>query len=105
VLYALALEKLFPGAQIESGRLYYCTSAGGFEAVPIPLDDQARRSTDTVAKVIGKALSEGFLPAAPEAGACEYCEYRAVCGPYEELRTGRKSPERLHDLRALRKLV
>jgi len=105
VLYALALEKLFPGASIEAGRLYYCTSAGGFEAVPIPLDDQARRSADTVAKVIGKALSEGFLPAAPEAGACEYCEYRAVCGPYEELRTGRKSPERLHDLRALRKLV
>jgi CRISPR/Cas system-associated exonuclease Cas4 (RecB family) len=105
VLYALALEKLFPGAPIEAGRLYYCTSAGGFEAVPIPLDDQARRSADTVAKVIGKALSEGFLPAAPEAGACEYCEYRAVCGPYEELRTGRKSPERLHDLRALRKLV
>ncbi len=105
VLYALALEKLFPGAQIDSGRLYYCTSAGGFEAVPIPLDDQARRSADTVARVIGKALSEGFLPAAPEAGACEYCEYRAVCGPYEELRTGRKSPERLHDLRALRKLV
>ena len=105
VLYALALEKLFPAARIEAGRLYYCTSAGGFEEVPIPLDEQARRSADTVARVIGKALSEGFLPAAPDAGACEYCEYRAVCGPYEELRTGRKSPERLHDLRALRKLV
>ncbi len=105
VLYALALEKLFPGARIEAGRLYYCTSAGGFEEVPIPLDDQARSSASTVARVIGKALSEGFLPAAPDAGACEYCEYRAVCGPYEELRTGRKSPERLQDLRALRKLL
>lgn len=105
VLYALALEKLFPEARVEAGRLYYCTSAGGFEAVSIPLDDRARRSADTVARVIGKALSEGFLPAAPDTGACEYCEYRAVCGPYEELRTGRKSPERLHDLRALRKLV
>jgi CRISPR/Cas system-associated exonuclease Cas4 (RecB family) len=105
VLYALALEKLFPEARIEAGRLYYCTSAGGFEATPIALDEPARRAADTVAKVIGKALSEGFLPAAPDAGACEYCEYRSVCGPYEELRTGRKSPERLHDLRALRKLV
>ena len=105
VLYALALEKLFPEARIEAGRLYYCTSAGGFEEVPIPLDEPARRAADTVAKVIGKALAEGFLPAAPDAGACEYCEYRSVCGPYEELRTGRKSPDRLHDLRALRKLV
>ncbi|MEP7121181.1 MAG: PD-(D/E)XK nuclease family protein, partial [Byssovorax sp.] len=105
VLYALALEKLFPEANIEAGRLYYCTSAGGFEEVPIPLDEPARAAADTVAKVIGKALSEGFLPAAPDTGACEYCEYRAVCGPYEELRTGRKSPERLHDLRVLRKLV
>ena len=105
VLYALALEKLFPDARIEAGRLYYCTSSGGFEEVPIPLDDRARSAATTVAKVIGKALSEGFLPAAPDAGACEYCEYRSVCGPYEELRTGRKSPERLHDLRALRKLL
>jgi CRISPR/Cas system-associated exonuclease Cas4 (RecB family) len=105
VLYALALEKLCPEARIEAGRLYYCTSAGGFEEVPIPLDEPARNSADTVARVIGKALSEGFLPAAPDTGACEYCEYRSVCGPYEELRTGRKSPERLHDLRALRKLV
>ncbi len=68
VLYALALEKLFPEARIEAGRLYYCTSAGGSEEVPIPLDDRARSAATTVAKVIGKALSEGFLPAAPDAG-------------------------------------
>ena len=30
VLYALAAEKLFPDAPVESGRLYYCTAAGGF---------------------------------------------------------------------------
>jgi len=104
VLYALALEKLFPDERVESGRLYFCSSIGGFEEVPIPLDDQARRSAAQVAAVIGKALHEGFLPAAPEKGACERCEYRVVCGPYEEMRTARKSPERLVDLTALRRL-
>ncbi len=104
VLYALALEKLFPDERVESGRLYFCSSIGGFEEVPIPLDDQARRSAAQVAAVIGKALHDGFLPAAPEKGACERCEYRVVCGPYEEMRTARKSPERLVDLTALRRL-
>lgn len=104
LLYALALEKLFPEAKIEAGRLYYCTSAGGFEQVLIPLGDEARRAAAVVAEVIGKALTEGFLPAAPEPGACDYCDYRVVCGPYEEMRTARKSPERLTALRVLRRL-
>jgi CRISPR/Cas system-associated exonuclease Cas4 (RecB family) len=104
VFYALALEKLFPEATVEAGRLYYCTSAGGFEEVVIPLNEEARRAVGVVADVIGKALKEGFLPAAPEPGACEYCDYRVVCGPYEEMRTARKSPERLTALRVLRRL-
>jgi len=57
-----------------------------------------------VAEVIGSALKEGFLPAAPEPGACEYCDYQVVCGPYEEMRTARKNPERLAALRVLRRL-
>ena len=28
-------------------------------------------------------------------GACEYCDYLRVCGPYEEERTGRKRPDEL----------
>lgn len=104
VLYALALEKLFPEARVEAGRLYFCSSIGGFEEVPIPLDADARRAAAQVSAVIGRALHEGFLPAAPAEGACERCEYRVVCGPYEELRTQRKSPERLMDLAALRRL-
>jgi ATP-dependent helicase/nuclease subunit B len=86
VLYALALEKIFPGEKVESGRLYYCTSAGDFTSVDIPLGDAARRAADAVASAIGTAISEGFLPAAPADRACEYCDYQAVCGPYEELR-------------------
>ena len=104
VLYALALEKMLPEAEVSGGRLYYCTSAGGFEDVRIPLNDEARRAAGVVAEVIGKALEEGFLPAAPDKGACAYCDYRAVCGPYEEMRVGRKNPDRLAPLRALRKL-
>jgi CRISPR/Cas system-associated exonuclease Cas4 (RecB family) len=102
VLYALALEKLFPASKVELGRLYYCTSAGGFEDVAIPLDDDARAAAAQVAETIGGALAEGFLPAAPAPGACVHCEYRVVCGPYEETRSGKKSPERLVKLRLLR---
>ncbi len=104
VLYALALEKLFSGAKVEQGRLYYCTSAGGFEEVAIPLDEEARAAAAQVAETVGGALAEGFLPAAPAPGACARCEYRPVCGPYEETRVGKKSGERLVPLQRLRGL-
>ncbi len=43
ILYALAAEKLFgDGAKVECGRLYFCTSAGGFSEQIVPLDDPAR---------------------------------------------------------------
>jgi ATP-dependent helicase/nuclease subunit B len=90
VLYALALEKLFPDDTVDSGRLYYCTGAGGFAERTVLLDADARESAATVAGAIGEALATPFLPAAPSKGACRWCDYRVVCGPYEELRTDRK---------------
>ena len=39
---------------------------------------------------IDAALREGFLPAAPDAGECRWCDYRRVCGPYEEQRVKNK---------------
>jgi ATP-dependent helicase/DNAse subunit B len=90
VLYALACEKLFPNEAVRSGRLYYCTSAGGFEESDVPLDASARAAADLVARVVDGALAEPFLPAAPAPQACRFCDYQLVCGPYEELRTGRK---------------
>jgi CRISPR/Cas system-associated exonuclease Cas4 (RecB family) len=102
VLYALALEKLFPAARVELGRLYYCTSAGGFAEVQIPLDDEARAAVADLAAVVGGAVTDGFFPAAPAPGACAYCEYRPVCGPYEEIRAAKKSKERLAPLARLR---
>ena len=104
VLYALAIEKLFPAAPVESGRLYYCTSTGGFEEREVPLDATARASAEAVARTIGDALAEPFLPAAPDEGACRWCDYRPVCGPYEEVRTRRKYAPPLAPLRDLRSL-
>jgi RecB family exonuclease len=90
VLYALAAEKLLPDCRVESGRLYYCTSAGGFEEREVPLDARSRQTAAFVAEVIDGALAEPFLPAAPAEGACRFCDYQLVCGPYEEQRAARK---------------
>jgi CRISPR/Cas system-associated exonuclease Cas4 (RecB family) len=105
VLYALALEQRFPDTRVDSGRLYYCTSNGEFREVVIPLDDEARQAAADVAAAVGGALKEGFLPAAPQARACEYCDYQPVCGPYEELRVSKKKQDRLVPLANLRKRV
>jgi ATP-dependent helicase/DNAse subunit B len=101
VLYALVCEQML-GAPVESGRLYYCTSAGAYTERVVPLDARARGYVDEIVRIMGEALRQGFLPAAPEAGACTYCDYRPVCGPHEELRTGRKPRERLSALTRVR---
>ncbi|AUX39109.1 hypothetical protein SOCE26_004910 [Sorangium cellulosum] len=109
VLYALALEKLMPpGTQVESGRLYYCTSAGGFTEVPIYLDARAREAAAQVAGIIGDAIDKAALLPLPAEGACAQCDYRPVCGPYEELRTGkikRRDIEPRRRLEQLRRLA
>lgn len=105
VLYALALEKRFDGATVESGRLYYCTSAGGFEERIVPLDAEARSAAGVLAEAIDEALTQPMLPAAPAHGACMWCDYRVVCGPYEEFRTSRNKPlGELVGLQKVRKL-
>ena len=103
VLYALACERLL-GEQVEAGRLYYCTADGGYQERIVPLDAESRRSAAMVAEVIGRALADGFLPAIPAENACRWCDYRAVCGPYEAIRTERKPADRLGDLIRLRSL-
>ena len=105
VFYALALEKLFPGRKVAGGRLSYCTSAGEFKEVMVPLDRFARDAADKVAAALGEALTKGFLPAAPGKEACRYCDYRPVCGPWEEERTRKKTDRgELDLLKALRRL-
>ena len=72
--------------------------------VGVPLDGVARESASTVSETIDAALAEPFLPAAPGQRACQWCDYRPVCGPYEELRAGRKVKGPLAPLQRLREL-
>ena len=103
VLYALACEKLL-GAPVESGRLYYCTSDGNYEERVVMLDEFARGYAGIMTETVGRALEEGFLPAAPARDACVWCDYLAVCGPHEERRVRGKPQQRLVELKTLREL-
>jgi len=105
LLYALAAERLFAGqAKVTSGRLYFCTSAGGFNEHVVPLDENARAVADEIAEAIGNAVARPFFPAAPDTRQCDVCDFRVVCGPYEERRAARKPQENLAPLLALRAL-
>lgn len=102
VLYALALEQMFPGQAVEGGRLYYCTQAGGFSEVFIPLDAVSRAAAKQAVQVVGQALEAGFLPAAPAPGECTYCDYQPICGLNEERRLKHKPAKDLDALERLR---
>jgi len=108
VLYALAAERVL-GQPIEEGRLYYCTAAGGYEERVVTIDAAARAAMADCTAIIGKALADGFLPAAPGERECDYCDYRRVCGPYENTRVEYKAAaksvsDRLVELKRLREL-
>ena len=102
VLYALVLEKLFPDVAIAGGRLSYCTTRGDFQVVDVPLDDLSRASAAVLADTVGHHARTGFFPPAPNKGECTYCDFRALCGPNEELRATKKQGEKLLPLRKLR---
>lgn len=105
LLYALAAEKLLAGeARVVEGRLYFCTANGGFTEREVALNDYARSLAVQISDEIGAALQRPFLPAAPEARGCDYCDYRVVCGPYEELRAAGKPQARLDGLQFVRGL-
>jgi CRISPR/Cas system-associated exonuclease Cas4 (RecB family) len=103
LLYALAAEQLL-GRPVESGSLFFCTQRGDFSTVSIPLDTQSRQRVARVLETIEHSVETGFLPAAPQAGACVICDYRPVCGPYEEQRSKRKQQDRLEPLITIRNL-
>lgn len=101
VLYSLAAEAVL-GRDVVSGRLFYCTQRGGYEFVSVPLDERSRGAARRMLATVDGALEEGFLPAAPDKDECRYCDYRPVCGPYEDLRVARKQRSRLGALNDLR---
>ena len=101
LLYALAAE-VHLDRPVEVGRLFYCTRRGGYEERQVPLTDETRRTLGLVLDMIDKAIETGFFPALPREGACQYCDYRLLCGPNEEFRTERK---RRHNADAIRGLT
>jgi ATP-dependent helicase/nuclease subunit B len=103
VLYSVAVEQGL-GTSVVEGRLFYCTTAGGFAAHAIRIDDYNRRHGLQVLEIIDRAVEQGFLAAAPDERACTWCDFRPVCGPREEERVKRKAKDRLADLEALRSM-
>ena len=103
VLYSLAAEQALE-APVSSGRLFYCTAAGGFTDHEIPINDANRRAGIEALEIVDRAIELGFLPAAPARGACLWCDFRAVCGPHEEVRVAQKPADKLGDLDALRRM-
>jgi len=101
VLYSVAVEQGL-AKKVVAGRLFYCTTAGGFAEHEIPIDDYTRGQGLQALAIIDRAIEHGFLPAAPAERACAWCDFRPVCGPREEERVKRKAPDRLADLDALR---
>jgi RecB family exonuclease len=103
LLYAQAAEVIL-GKPAESTRLFYCTERAGYKVDEIPVTDEGRGYMSKVIDIIDESLHQGFLPAAPRADACTYCDYKIVCGPYEPIRTQHKKTDRLRLLEQLRSI-
>lgn len=103
VLYSLAIEHLRK-VKVTEARLSYCTAAGGYAARAVPMNALSRETALQVLRTVDGAIASGFLPSAPKEGGCTWCDFSAVCGPYEELRASRKDPAPLGPLVTLRGL-
>ncbi len=103
VLYSVAVERGL-GKKVVGGRLFYCTTVGGFREHTVPVDDFTRRQALQVLEIVDRAVEQGFLVAAPAERACSWCDFRPVCGPREEDRVKRTNKAPIADLEALRSL-
>jgi ATP-dependent helicase/nuclease subunit B len=104
LLYGLAAEQLL-GTPVESGRLFYATQQGGYQYTPIPVSTTSRAFLTKLLANIDGAIASGFLPPSPQKDACTNCDYRVVCGPYEEKRAATskdRRDERLDPLTEIR---
>jgi ATP-dependent helicase/nuclease subunit B len=102
VVYGLALKALFPDETVYSGRLFFCTSVGGFTPYEIPLLGDAPKRGLEVLEIIDRAVESGALAARPAADVCQWCDFQVVCGREEERRTRRKDGKLFADLDVLR---
>ena len=104
VVYGLALKALHPDETVFSGRLFFCTTAGGFESYEIPLMGEAPKRGLEVLEIVDRAIDRGTLAAKPSDDACEWCDFQSVCGRDEVRRTSLKDSALFADLDALRKI-
>jgi CRISPR/Cas system-associated exonuclease Cas4 (RecB family) len=103
LLYALSAEAIL-GVQVEASELSYCTQRGNYQRIETLVTPGARQFIGRVLEIVGNFIEEGFLPAAPQKDACSLCDYKPVCGPHEELRSGKKKGDRLEGLVELRNM-
>jgi len=101
ILYSLALEEM-TGKMVHEGRLWFCTSAGQFKVVPVQLTETSRRAGLEVLEIIDRGIEQGLLAAYPKQGACQWCNFGAVCGPDAERRARRKHAAKFQDVIELR---
>lgn len=85
-LYAMAVQQIL-GKPVRDARLYYSTLRANFRSCSVALSNTHAQE---VLEAIDTAVGNGLLPANPREEACEHCEYRPICGPYEEYRVKRK---------------
>ncbi|MEP6782455.1 MAG: PD-(D/E)XK nuclease family protein [Acidobacteriota bacterium] len=104
VVYGLALKALFPEETVYSGRLFFCTTAGGFAPYEIPLMGDAPKRGIEVLELVDRAIENGALAARPGTDMCQWCDFQVVCGRDEQRRTGRKDPKLFADLDAMRQM-
>src|SRR4029453_5714666 len=55
------------GSPVPSGRLFYCTAAGGFTDHEIPINEANRHAGLEALEIVNRAIELGFLPVAPAA--------------------------------------
>ena len=89
ILYALAAEQIV-GQPVPRGRLFYATLRGNYRAIDIIASDAARDRMRALLNYIDDAIDNGAFHTLPRKDACGRCDYKPVCGPYEEERSGRK---------------
>ena len=85
LLYGLAAQQLL-GQDVTQGRLFYATQRGAYDVVDIQIHEKSRLILARLLANIDASIANGFLPPAPQKDTCERCDYRVVCGPYEEQR-------------------
>lgn len=102
LLYALAASELL-GTPARWGRLYFCTRRGGYRTFEVPVHELSLFALGEVLDLLDGSLADGFFPAAPREGACGRCDYRPVCGPWEERRIRHKPTAPLQQLLDVRR--